>query len=380
MANQYLPGNTLALSRVKHFFSGLLGLLLAGPAQAQVAAPTFPADTAKLTVYGYLDGYYGFDFPHPSSTQRPDFFYSHNRQDEFTVNQALIGLRYDNGQVHGAVGLEAGTYPEANYAAEPVLLRNIYEAYAGFRPFKKAWFDIGVFGSHIGYESAISKDNWTVTHSLAAEGSPYYEAGAKLSYELSPKVTVTGLVLNGWQNIRDNNRAKSLGTQVQWRPSAKWLLNSSTFYGNEQPQDSIRRLRYFHDLYVTYTPNARVSVLALFDIGWQERARPGQPDTPWHTAQLVLRYHLGPRWTTALRGEYYYAQYGVVVRYLAPTPAQRDFFVRGASLNFDYAPSAHVLVRLEGKFLNSQNTRFPTTDATPARNYGNLTSTVALSF
>ena len=351
--------------------------LLARPALAQTPAP---ADTTHLTVYGYLDGYYGFDFPHPASTLRPDFIYSHNRQDEFTVNQALIGVRYDDGQVRGALGLEAGTYPEANYAAEPVLLRNIYEAWAGFRPFQKAWFDIGVFGSHIGYESAISKDNWTVTHSLAAEGSPYYEAGAKLTYELSPKVTVTGLVLNGWQNIRDNNRAKSIGTQVQWRPSAKWLVNSSTFYGNEQPQDSARRRRYFHDLYATYTPNARWSVLALFDIGWQSRPRPGAPATPWHTAVLIARRRLAPRWAVAARAEYYYAKYGVVVRFLTPTPAQRDFFVRGGSLNLDYAPNPRVLVRLEGKLLNSRNARFVSDRGPNTTNYGNLTSTVALSF
>ncbi len=361
------------------YFTLLASALLALPAAARPAPA--PADTARVQVYGYLDGYYGFDFPHPAGTQRPEFFYSHNRQDEFTVNQALVGLRYDNGQVRGALGVQGGTYPEANYAAEPVLLRNIYEAWAGFRPFRKAWLDVGVFGAHIGYESAISKDNWTVTHSLAAEGSPYYEAGAKLSYEVSPKVTVTGLVLNGWQNIRDNNRGKALGTQVQWRPSSKWLVNSSTFFGNEQPQDSARRYRYFHDLYAVYTPNARWSVLALFDLGYQQRGRPGTPATPWHTAQLVLRRHLSARYTLALRGEYYYAQYGVVVRFLDPTPAQRDFFVRGASLNLDYAPSRQVLVRLEGKFLNSQNARFPTDGGgSQARNYGNLTSTVALSF
>ena len=362
---------------MKHFvlLAALSLALPTRPAAAQVAA-----DSAKITVYGYLDGYYGFDFPHPNSTVRPDFFYSHNRQDEFTVNQALIGLRYDDGQVRAAVGLEAGTYPEANYAAEPVLLRTIYEAYAGFRPFKKAWLDIGVFGSHIGFESAISKDNWTVTHSLAAEGSPYYEAGAKLTYELSPKVTVTGLVLNGWQNIRDNNRAKSVGTQVQWRPSSKWLLNSSTFYGKEQPQDSAQRPRVFHDFYATYSPNARWSVLALFDIGWQQRRRPGAPATPWHTAALIARRRLDAHWLVAARAEYYYAQYGVVVRFLNPTAAQRDFFVRGGSLNLDYAPNQHVLVRLEGKYLNSRNARFLSDSRPPASNYANLTGTVAFSF
>ncbi|MEJ7662063.1 MAG: outer membrane beta-barrel protein [Hymenobacter sp.] len=137
--------------------------------------------------------------------------------------------------------------------------------------------------------------------------------------------------------------------KVQWRPSDKWLLNSSTFFGNEQPRDSARQERFFHGLYATCSPNARWSVLALFDVGWQRRARPGTPATPWHTAALIVRRRLDARWTVAARAEYYYAQYGVVVRFLNPTPAQRDFFVRGGSLNPDYAPSRHVLVRLEGE-------------------------------
>lgn len=77
--------------------------------QAQTV-PTTPADTTKLIVYSYLDGYYGFDFPHPSSTQRPEFFYSHNWQDAFTINQALIGLHFDNIQVDRTLGLRGGAW------------------------------------------------------------------------------------------------------------------------------------------------------------------------------------------------------------------------------------------------------------------------------
>ena len=98
------------------------------------------------------------------------------------MNQALVGTRFDDGRVRGARGPQAGTYPEANCVAEPPVSQHIYEAYAGFRSLRKAWLDVGVFGSHIGYESAILKDNWTLTHSLAAEGSPYYEVGVRFTY------------------------------------------------------------------------------------------------------------------------------------------------------------------------------------------------------
>ena len=44
-----------------------------------------------------------------------------------------MGARYQDAPVRAALGLHACTYPEANYAAEPDTLKNIYEAYADSR-------------------------------------------------------------------------------------------------------------------------------------------------------------------------------------------------------------------------------------------------------
>ena len=38
-----------------------------------------------------------------------------------------------------------------------------------------------------------------------AENSPYYETGVRFTYEVGPKLTLTALVLNGWQIVRENN-------------------------------------------------------------------------------------------------------------------------------------------------------------------------------
>ncbi|MCC3160519.1 porin [Hymenobacter sp. 15J16-1T3B] len=352
---------------------------LAAPAAAQTPADSVAADPNPLTFYGFADGYYGYDFTGRSQT-RPGFLYSHPRANEFALNNAVLGARYDDGRVRGAVGLHAGTYVEANYAAEPAALRPVYEAYAGFRPFARAWIDVGIFGSHIGFESALSKDNWTLTRSVMAENSPYYEAGARLSYEAGPKLTATGLVLNGWQNLRENNRAKALGTQLQWKPTAKLLINSSTFYGNEQPQDSARRRRYFHDFYFSYAATDKLSLAAVFDVGAQQRGAGRRGADTWHAGAALLRYQLTEHWAACARYEYYRAQRGVVIRSFAPAPADADFNVGGASLNLDYAPAAHVLVRVEGRALRSRQQPFRTDAGAPTARYANVTSSVALSF
>ena len=363
--------NTLALS---------LALMAAGGASAQTTAADSAATPNPLTFYGFVDGYYGYDFKYAATNTRPGFLYSHNRQNEFTINQGVVGLRYDNGQVRGAFGLHAGSYVSANYAAEPPVFRNIYEGYAGFRPFAKAWLDVGIFASHIGFESALSKDNWTLTRSLMAENSPYYEAGARFTYEVAPQLTLTALVLNGWQNIRETNQGKALGTQLQWRPTEKLLINSSTFYGNEQPQDSVRRRRYFHNFYASYAATDRLSLALVFDVGKQESERRGGKADTWHTGAAFVRYQLAPKWSATARAEYYHADRGVFIISGSPLSGDPDFKVKAASLNLDYAPTANVVFRVEGRVMDAKRPIFEQRNSRTADSYGNLTSSIALSF
>ena len=355
--------------------------ILAAPAVA-AAVPAAPAAVAPLTFYGYADAYYGYDIKFDNGNDRPGFLYSHDRQNEFSVNNAIVGMRYQDEKVRGALGLHAGSYITANYAAEDQVFKHIFEAYGGFRPFEKAWLDAGIFASHIGFESAISKDNWTLSRSLMADNSPYFQSGARLTYEVDPKLTLTGLVLNGWQNIRETNQGKALGTQIQWKPGGgKLLINSSTFYGNEQPPNSRKRRRYFHDFYVSYAATERANLALVFDVGKQESEREGNSDT-WHTAAAFVKYKLAERLSTTLRGEYYYAERGIIIGSITPKPSDADFRVAGGSLNLDYAPASNVLFRVEGRYLNGINGIFARRDGSNggSGDYGNFTSSVAISF
>jgi hypothetical protein len=354
------------------------GLLCPALARAQAAPDSAPTQP-PLTWYGFVDAYYGYDIRHADTNERPGFLYSHNRQNEFSINNAVLGLRYDDDRVRGALALHAGSYVAANYRYEDPALRHIYEAYAGFRPFAKAWLDAGIFSSHIGMESALSKDNWTLTRSLAAENSPYYETGVRFTYEAGPKLTLAAVVLNGWQNIRENNQNKALGTQLQWKPTPRLLVNSSTFFGNEQFGPQPRRRRYFHDLYATYAATDQLSLGLVFDLGLQQAARAGRYDT-WHGGVALLRYRLAEKWTAVGRAEYYYARHGVIVSAAAPRPADPDFNVKAASLGLDYAPRPNIVCRVEGRFFKSPYSFLTDRASLPSDNYGNLTSSIALSF
>src|SRR6476620_9199769 len=143
-------------------------------------------DSSKtsLVLSGYTEAYYAYDFNKPVDNNRPYFLYSHNRHNEFNVNLAFLKASYNADRVRGSVAVGVGTYMNANYAAESGVLKNIFEANTGVKLSRNRnlWLDLGILPSHIGFESAISKDCWTLTRSIVAENTPYFESGARLTY------------------------------------------------------------------------------------------------------------------------------------------------------------------------------------------------------
>lgn len=329
----------------------------------------------QVTFSGFIDAYYAYDFNNPANHERPNFLYNHKRHNEFNINLAFLKAVYSSDKVRGNLALMAGTYAQYNLAAEPDILQHIFEANAGVRLSRGLWLDAGIFASHLGLESAVSKDNFTLTRSLAAENSPYYESGLKITYEAGSKWVLTGLLLNGWQNIQEaaGNSNKAIGTQVQFKPSDKILFNSSTFIGNEKP-DSLKQWRYFHDFYATFRLTPRLKLAAVFDIGAEKRLNADSYNI-WYSPALLLRYDLSSKVALAGRAEYYSDKKGVIVS----SNTSGGFKTSGYSLNLDYAPVANVLLRTEGRLFNSQDAIFTRRNQL-ATNSTAITTSIAISF
>ncbi len=334
--------------------------------------------TGTLTINGYGEVYYQYDLNKPSDNNRPGFMYSHNRHNEFNVNLAFIRAAYSANRVRANLALATGTYMNANYAAEPGVLKNIYEANAGIRLGKKnLWLDAGIFGSHIGFESAISKDCWTLTRSILADNSPYFEAGAKLTYTSdNGKWLLSGLALNGWQRITrvSGNSLMSWGTQIQFKPTDRILLNSSTFIGTDKP-DSARLNRFFHNFYGTFNVSDDLGIIVGFDIGSEEKVPGVQGSNTWFSPVLILKYALNEEWAIAARGEYYSDEQGVIVA----TGTPNGFKTTGLSFNIDHSPASNVLVRFEIRNLSSKDDIFVKPSGVSS-NSTFFTSSIAVSF
>lgn len=332
-----------------------------------------------LTLSAYVETYYSYDFGKPANGSRPDFAYSHNRHNEFNLNLGLVKAAYQKKNVRASFAMAAGTYMNANLAGEPGVLKNIYEANAGVKISKKhnLWIDAGVFASHIGFESAIGKDCWNLTRSILADNSPYYESGVKISYtSADEKWFISGLVLNGWQRIQRvaANSTIALGHQLTWKPTSKITLNSSSFIGNDKP-DSVKQMRYFHNLYGIFQITPQLSLTAGFDIGAEQKAKGSNSYNNWYAPVLLVRISPDAKNSIAARAEYYSDANGVIIS----TGTPNGFKTWGYSLNYDRSIGNNMLWRIEGRAFAGKDKTFQKNGEAVSTNFF-LTTAFAISF
>lgn len=310
----------------------------------------------------FTDVYYAYDFNQPENHERPDFLFNHKRHNELNVNLGLVQMDVKGDRYRANLGLMVGNYAQYNLAEEPDLLKNIFEAYVGIAldTEEKLWLDAGVFSSHLGFESAVSTENYTLTRSLAAENSPYFLSGVRLTYQPNSKLQTALLITNGWQRIvrPDGNQMPALGTQLNYSFNENFTFNWSTFIGNDFPE-SERRMRYFNNFYLDSKLSEKVSLITGFDIGFQQSFYQSNQYDKWFTPVAILHYRLNEKWALAGRAEYFQDQENIIVSSISPN----GFNSSGFSLNVDYHFNEKIKLRVEGRsFIDSNNNFVKETD------------------
>lgn len=339
----------------------------------------FGQETPKIKVSGYLETYFGFDFNKPVENNRPGFVYSHNRHNEVNLNLGFIKGNYNDGAIRANLAVMAGTYANANLAAEPGVLKNIFEANAGVKLSKTSnlWLDAGIFSSHIGFESAISKDCWVLTRNISSENTPYYESGAKLGYVTNDgKFAATILYLNGWQRIarQEGNSQPAGGLQLTWKPSSKVTLNYSNYLGTEG-EDAVRVQRFYHNFYGVLQLTQQFGLTLGLDYGTQQITKGSSEKKEVLSPVAIAQYKFAEKWALAGRFEHYQDKEGMIIS----TATANGFRTSGYSLNIDYMPISNAVIRLEGKVYESKDKIFER-DAAAVNHNTAITASLAVSF
>src|SRR5712671_5472877 len=93
----------------------------------------------------------------------------------------------------------------------------------------------GRFDAPIGFERDDEPLNLIPTTSFTFENArPVKFTGVMARYTLNPKVSILGLVANGWDQVADNNSGKTAGLKVQLFPTSGLAVAAGALYGPEE--------------------------------------------------------------------------------------------------------------------------------------------------
>jgi len=368
------------INRVKTIVAMAVILLISKEIYAQEIITITNDLISPFKISGYVEVYGSTALSNSFNDRKSSLFVSHSRNNEPAINLAFLKTKYDTENIKANFALAVGTYMHANYAAEPGLLKNLYEGSIALKVSRKnnIWLEMGVFSSHIGFENAKGSDNWTLTRSLTAENIPYYESGAKISHTSNDgKWFMSVLILSGWQRIKpmDGNTLPSFGTQITYSPSSRLTFNSSTFIGTDTP-DHRRLMRYFHDFYSTFKLNSKLAATIGFDIGMEQKSKGSSTFNTWFNSTVIMRYIPTTNTAMAVRGEYFDDRNSV----LLPSISPNGFRTCAFSANFDWHITKNFLWRVEARSLINKDNIFTRQDGTITNTNTLLTTALAMSF
>jgi hypothetical protein len=225
-------------------------------------------------ISGFVDAYYGYNFNHPGVDNQLRNF--DTKSSQFSLNMAKVVLEKkpdSESRLGFRTDLAFGPATEIVHGSEPggaEVFKNVQQAYLSYlAPAGKGLqIDVGKFVTPHGAEVIETKDNWNYSRSLLfALAIPYYHFGLRVTYPFSDKFSLSGFVVNGWNNVVDNNTGKTVGLSATVKPSSKLTWVANYMSGPEQTGNN-DDWRHLFDSTVTYTLNDKLSLMANYDYGF----------------------------------------------------------------------------------------------------------------
>lgn len=311
-------------------------------------------ETDRLRFSGYVDTYFSLfndstvtDFQHLQAVSP--------RHNTFGLNIAQATAEYQDSTIRGAATLHYGDIPLATWTP---LLPNVQEANIGIALKHNLWLDAGLFTSHLGTESFLPKNNLLSSTTVATYIGPFYQTGIRMTYEKDSAFFAQLWILNGYNSLVDNNRAKSVGLVLGYQINKEIAVTYTNLLGNESETDTNQFLAY-HNFTLDYQKD-KWHVILGGDFATQSNASLDEENELglMYNALLTLRRRFTKQFSTTIRAELYHDRNAIV----SPLyQFDNDMFgtqLYGFTFGAEYKPRSNSFIRLEGRYLQAQQEIF----------------------
>lgn len=282
----------------KLYVQGLAALSMLGIAAAESAA--------QLETSAFVDFYYGYNFNKVDPALRT-FDVQHNSFSLSLAEVAFAKVPTADSRVGGRIDLTFGPTADLVAAFEPgggdEIVRNLQQGYISVMASDALTFDVGKFVTPHGAEVIESQSNWNYTRSiLFGYAIPFYHTGLRASLVASEQLTLTGLVVNGWNNSFETNSDKTFAVSAAITPTEQlsWfatVMTGKDFGDGSSPADGEEDLVTLFDTTLSFAATDMLSLMANFDYGmWG--------DVKWWGVAGYARIQPQENWAVAGRVEY----------------------------------------------------------------------------
>jgi hypothetical protein len=175
--------------------------------------------------------------------------------------------------------------------------------------------DAGKFITHMGYEVIEGYDGWNDNYTrsiLFGNAIPFTHTGVRLSMPLGSKVTAMLAVVNGWDNVKDNNDKPSLGAQVVITPAPAFTLYLNYIGGPERADSN--DLRQVGDVVAIYKATDKLTFSLNGDLGSEAGATMTGGRAGWYGVAAYGKLQATSTLAFTLRGEFFEDSQGVRTR------------------------------------------------------------------
>jgi Putative beta-barrel porin-2, OmpL-like. bbp2 len=239
----------------------------------QPAPDPLTAFFSQTTLSGFVDVYYSYDTNKPGGRQAQLRAYDgrHNSFDLALAELSLEKAPTADSRAGFRIDLDYGSTTPIVHASEPggSTLQNVGQAYLSFLAPAGSGLqiDVGKFYTPIGNEVVKVKDDWNYSRSLLFTlAEPTYHMGVRVGYAVNDHFSVAAHVLNGWNDVVDNNGAKTVAVGATLKPMSALSITETYMGGPEQAGDNVD-WRHLSDTVVSYSATKTVSLAANYDYG-----------------------------------------------------------------------------------------------------------------
>jgi hypothetical protein len=243
------------------------------PAPAPATPPAAPApptwSVGPIDFSGLIDGYYDMNFNHPNPAANGNQLYNFDvNANQFSLNMLKLSMSHTADPIGFQVDFGYGRAFEIIHGSDASQVEHLEQAFVTWKPAKAKGFqfDFGEFVTSAGAEVIESNGNWNYSRSLLFGWAiPYYHFGARLTQPMGSHFSAGFQVVNGWNNIVDNNSGKTMGFVGNFT-SKKFNWSNNYYTGPENPGTN-KGWRNLYDTTALFMPSDKFNAYFNYDYG-----------------------------------------------------------------------------------------------------------------